>query len=117
MALDTVADYVAEARVVLQDRFPEYRYSDLELVNALNLGIMSARRMRPDLFLSTKNVVPQFVVEDVLLGTAFAMDIQYRTPFVFFMVGYAQLRDEEDTQDVRAATLIGKFTQQLATLS
>jgi hypothetical protein len=45
------------------------------------------------------------------------MDEQYRTPFLFFMVGFAQLRDEEDTQDARSAAFIGKFTQQLMTIS
>ena len=59
----------------------------------------------------------QFVVADIGYGTPFAMDLQYRVAFVFFMVGFAQLRDEEDTQDARSAAFIGKFTQQLMTLS
>src|SRR5262245_53879967 len=116
MALNTVADYVADARVLLQDTIEDYRYSDAELVTALNLGIMTARRNRPDLFLEVTDV-PQFVVGDVAAATAFAMDVQYRVPFLFFMVGFAQLRDEEDTQDARAAAFIGKFTQQLMTIS
>jgi hypothetical protein len=45
------------------------------------------------------------------------MYVQYRVAFLFFMVGFAQLRDEEDTQDTRAAAFIGKFTQQLMSLS
>jgi hypothetical protein len=116
MALDVVADYVAEARVLLQDTVETYRYSDADLVSALNLGILTARRNRPDLFMGVITV-PQFAVADIAAGTAFAMDGQYRVPFLFFMVGFAQLRDEEDTQDTRAAAFIGKFTQQLLTLS
>jgi len=115
MALDTVANYVAETRVLLQDVVPTYRYGDAELVMALNLGIMTARRNRPDLFLS--GVVPQFTAADIANNTVFVMDPQYRVAFLFFMVGFAQLRDEEDTQDTRAAAFIGKFTQQLMTLS
>lgn len=116
MALDTVADYVTEARVLLQDEVETYRYSNADLVAALNLGIMTARRNRPDLFLEVTDI-PQFVVADVAALTAFDMDVMYRTPFLFFMVGFAQLRDEEDTQDARAVAFIQKFTQQLMTIS
>jgi hypothetical protein len=117
MALDTVADYVKEARILLQDTVPTYRYADSELVTALNLAIMTARRNRPDLFLSLYvngvDSIPSYIVSDT---TLFPMDIQYRAAFLFFMVGYVQLRDEEDTQDARAGAFIGKFTQQLLTL-
>jgi hypothetical protein len=116
MALETVVDYVREARILLQDVVPTYRYADSELVSALNLGIMTARRNRPDLFLPTMTI-PYFTVPDLANVTVFKMDPQYRVAFLFFMVGFAQLRDEEDTQDTRAAAFIGKFTQQLMTLS
>ena len=116
MALDTVTNYVTEARILLQDTVPTYRYSDAELIMTLNLAIMTARRNRPDLFLSV-TTLPQFTATDITAGTPFAMDGQYRVAFLFFMVGFAQLRDEEDTQDTRAAAFIGKFTQQLMTLS
>ena len=116
MALETVANYVAEARVLLQDVVPPYRYADAELVATLNLGIMTARRNRPDLFLSVVTL-PQFTVADMVNLTIFDIDPQYRVAFLFFMVGFSQLRDEEDTQDTRAAAFIGKFTQQLMTLS
>jgi len=115
MALDTVTDYVAEARILLQDTIPTYRYSDANLVAYLNLAIMTARRNRADLFMEVTSI-PQFVAADVAAGTAFAMDVQYRVAFLFFMVGFAQLRDAEDTQDERAAAFVAKFTQQLLTL-
>lgn len=109
MTLDTVQDYVREARVLLQDQVSPYRYPDADLVSALNLGILTARRLRPDLFIGV-STPPSFSVVDT---TTFAMDVQYRVPFVYFIVGHAQLRDEEDTQDQRSAAFIGKFTQQL----
>lgn len=115
MALDTVTNYVSEARVLLQDVVPTYRYADAELISALNLAIMTARRNRFDLFLSV-TTIPQFTTADITGNTAFAMDVQYRAAFLFFMVGFAQLRDEEDTQDARAGAFIQKFTQQLLTL-
>jgi hypothetical protein len=116
MALDTVTQYVSEARVLLQDQVETYRYANAELISALNLAIMTARRNRPDLFLEV-STIPQFTTADVTNNTAFAMDIQYRVAFLFFMVGFAQLRDEEDTQDTRAAAFIQKFTQQLMTIT
>src|SRR5690349_10433924 len=114
MALDTVADYVTEARTLLQDTVETYRYSDASLVSALNIGILTARRLRPDLFLS--GTIPSFTEADIASSTAFDMDVQYRVPFVYFIVGHAQLRDEEDVQDQRAAAFIGKFTTQLTVL-
>ncbi|TXH19348.1 MAG: hypothetical protein E6R03_00650 [Hyphomicrobiaceae bacterium] len=107
--LDTVADYVREARTLLQDTVQTYRYSDDELISALNLAVMTARRLRPDLFIGV-TTLPYFTAVDT---TTFTMDPMYRRPFVYFMVGHAQLRDEEDTQDPRAAAFIGMFTQQM----
>lgn len=110
--LDTAADYIREARTLLQDTVATYRYSDLELLSALNLGILTARRLRPDLFLNI-TTLPYFTAVDT---TAFAMDQQYRMAFLYFIVGHAQLRDEEDTQDNRASAFIGRFTAQLISL-
>lgn len=110
--LDTVADYVREARTLLQDTVATYRYSDAELLSALNMAVQTARRLRPDLFIDV-DTLPYFTAVD---STEFDMDQQYRLPFVYFMVGHAQMRDEEDTQDARAAAFIGKFTQQLLAL-
>lgn len=112
MALDTVADYVLEARRLLQDQLPAYRYPDTDLVSALNLGMLAARKLRADLFIGV-TTIPTYTAVD---ATAVAMDQQFRLPFVYFMVGHAQLRDEEDTVDKRAAGFIGMFTTQLLSL-
>lgn len=111
--LDTVADYVREARTLLQDQVAPYRYTDPELVSALNLAILSARKLRSDLFLGVATL-PSFTAVDT---TAFVMDHQYRVAFLYFMVGHAQLRDEEDTQDSRAAAFKGMFASQLLSIA
>jgi hypothetical protein len=117
MALSNVAQYVSEARILLNDVIDgPYRYSDQSLISALNFAILTARMHRPDLFLSV-TTTPQFATSDIAANTIFVMDEQYRVPFLFFMVGFTQLRDEEDTQDARAAAFVTKFTQQLLTLS
>lgn len=109
--LDTVADYVREARVLLLDVVPPYRYPDADLLSALNLGFLEARKLRGDLFLGASFAIPYVTAVDT---TAVAMDAQYRLPFVYFMTGHAMLRDEEDTQAATAATYIGTFVSALS---
>lgn len=108
-ALNTVADFVAQARVLLQDTLSNaYRYSDIELVQSLNLGMIEARRIRADLFLGRD--IPIYGAADV---TPVVFEDQFRMSLLYYVVGNAQLRDEEDTQDQRSVALITKFTQQL----
>jgi len=113
-ALDTVANYVTSARVLLQDAAGD-RYSDSELVLALSFAIQEARRLRPDLFTDyfAPATIPAYTAND---GTQVPIDVQYRVPFLYYMVGHAQLRDEEDTQDQRSAALLAKFASQLLSL-
>lgn len=110
-ALDTVAKYIERARVLLLDtNSSSYRYSDAELREALNLALLEARSIRPDVFLGASFVVPTYTSSS---DSTSAIPEQVRVAFLYYIVGHAQLRDEEDTQDQRAAVLLGKFTQQL----
>ena len=109
-ALDTVAKVTAQARVLLQDTIEPYRYPDADLLTALNMGLLEARRLRPDLFLATPKVVPSY---DLVDNTVVAIDQQYRMALVYFMVGQAQLRDEEDVTDVRSMLFLQKFSEVL----
>lgn len=111
--LDTVAEYLTRARVLLQDQIVPYRYSDDELVEALNLAILEARRIRPDLFLSL-DALPEY--SSGATSTLVTIDQMYRSAFLYYMVGHAQLRDEEDTSDSRAAVFMNKFIAQLSTV-
>ena len=115
MALDVVADYVKEARTLLQDSVAPYRYSDPELIAELNLAIFEARRVRPDLFLSYrgKNPYPTFTA----LTDAVPFEDVYRVALTYYMVGKATLRDEEDTDDKRGLGMVQKFTAQLISLA
>jgi hypothetical protein len=114
MALDTVKDYIDEARVILQDVASPQRYSDAEMIRELNLAILEARRLRPDLFLgySKKNPYPSFSnLTDVVPFEEF-----YRQSITYYLIGKCTLRDEEDTDDKRGASFVQKFTGQLITL-
>lgn len=112
MALDTVQDYVDRARVLLLDTLEPYRYETPDLVEALNMGIMEARRLRPELLKSYfRTSLPDYSASD--LTEAVDIDPQYRSAFVYYICGQAQLRDDENVQDSRAALFLNKFTSQL----
>jgi len=110
-ALDTVADYVSYARVLLQDTVDApYRYADADLLLGLNLAFPEAKKLRPDLFLSSS--LPTFATID---NTPVPWDPMYRLPIIYFMCGQAQVRDDEGLQDQRAAAFLALFATKLAT--
>lgn len=111
MHLDTVAEYLTECRIQLQDEVVPYRYSDAELVANLNMGILESRRYRADFFPSSDDDLPSYSAA----ATSVSVDIDpmYRVAFVYYIVGQAQLRDEENTQDTRAGTFLKKFASML----
>lgn len=127
MQLNALSDFISAARTLLQDTVQPYRYDDESLTTALNMAFYEASRVRPDLMLDAKyqtrlptrqslngSSVPSFSTtneaEVVPLPTA------YKMPFVYFMVGQAQLRDVTDTQDTRATAFLTKFIAGLTTL-
>lgn len=115
MALDTVAQYVARTRTLILDEAEPYRYSTVDLVEALNMGILEARRLRPELFRTYfRTTLPEYSA--AALNTVVAIDPQYRVAFVYYMAGQAQLRDDENVQDTRASAFLNKFTTQMTSL-
>jgi len=110
-ALDTVADYVQQARVLLQDTYgPAYRYASIDIVMALNLGLMRARQLRADLFILTDGVVPYFNQEN---ASPVPFEVMYRQGLLNWIIGQIELRDAEGSQDDRAAALQNAFVAQL----
>ena len=111
----TVQDYITRARVLLLDEVVEYRYTDAQLIASLNEAILEARRLRPDLMLSYFRVsLPEYTVGN--LAATVAVDQMYRTSFVYYIAGQAQLRDSEDTSDARGAGFLAKFKSDLTAL-
>ena len=108
-ALDTVGKITDYARVFLQDIIEPYRYPTADLISALNNGLMDARRLRPDLFLYTPTEVPSYSATSETID----IDQQYRMALVYYIVGQAQFRDEEDVSDARAASFLAQFNQVL----
>lgn len=106
MALNTVADYIREARVLLQDTMEPYRYPDANFLTSLNIALLESRRLRADLWIDAS--VPSFSINDT---TEVDFDEQYRSAILFYVCGYVQLIDAEDTQDTRAAGMLAKSTK------
>ena len=105
----TVADYVADARTILQDLVPDYRYNDPRLLTALNVTMLEARRIRPDLFvfnLTVKGQVQAFTAVD---DTYVPIEPQFRLAIVHWLIGHALERDQEDVQDARATAFLVLF--------
>jgi hypothetical protein len=126
-SLTTVGDYIAQARILLQDTVQPYRYPDDDLVSGLNMAFNEITRLRPDLLIDRMSTQASTAVTSSVLGwtdylvvysaasqaTEVVIALAYRNPILFYIVGFAQLRDGEDTQDARASAFINKFTSQL----
>lgn len=115
-ALETIGGYLVEARSLLQDQNVPYRYPDADLVRALNIGLQEVRRLRPDLLLPAF-VIPWFddaaTIDTTFKATAVPFEPMYRSALIYYIVGRAQLRDDENTTDARAGSLLTKFTAQM----
>lgn len=114
-ALDTITDYISDARVILQDTLAPYRYDDDSLVTAMNVTLLEGRRLRPDLFVyrrrrPNESGVQSFQAND---GTVLEMEEQFRLAFLHGMCAHALERDQEDIQDARATMFINVFNEML----
>jgi hypothetical protein len=117
VALDTITDYCAEARVLLQDVTNPVRYSDEELISALQMGLMEARKLRPDLFLGTTPGLLA-IPDPTATGNQLAnVDVQYRVPLLYYMVGHCFMRDEEEGSGNRSAEFHQRFIGKMLALA
>lgn len=110
--MQTVNDYIKASRILLQDTVADApRYSDEDFRLALDISFDEAYRIRPDMFIS--NTIPSFIT--AAGETAVPAPRGYQSAFLYYITGWVQLQDQEDTQDARAGTLLNKFTAQLLT--
>ena len=108
-----VTDYINDARTLLQDRIPPYRYDDDSLLTAINAALLEARRIKPELFvyeLESLGQVQSFTAVD---DTYVEIEPQFRLAIVHGLCGHALERDQEDYQDQRATAFLALFTQGL----
>src|SRR6478736_1411389 len=105
-ALETVGQYLTESRRLLQDQFVPYRYPDEDLIDAINIGMQEARRLRADLFIPANFEVPWLDPDTPDPAAKVPLDVMYRSSLVYYVVGRAQLRDDETTTDSRASSFM-----------
>lgn len=109
--LMTVRGLVTSVRALLLDKVQPYRYSDTALLVGLNLALLEARRLRPDLFICRgRVVVPQF---EEVSGEEIGVEPQFRLAFEYGTAAHVLMRDEEDVQDARANTYNNNFHDML----
>lgn len=106
----TVQDYITTARILLKDTVETaFRYSDANLKLALHMAFIEAYRIRPDMFI----MKPLPDLKDAANTASAPVPDGYQMAFVYYVVGWTQLQDEEETTDNRAIGFINKFTAQL----
>jgi hypothetical protein len=100
--LDTVEDYISDARVLLLDTNAPFRYDDPSLLEALNVMLLEGRRLRADLYVHNRRLhgkVPHYTIND---NSLVPIEEQFRLAFLYGLCGHAIARDQEDIQDERA---------------
>jgi hypothetical protein len=110
---NTVADYVADARTLLQDKISPYRYDDPSMLTALNAALLEARRIKPDLFVYNAEADGQVQSFTEVDETYVDIEPQFRLALLHGLCGHALERDQEDYQDQRATAFLALFTQGL----
>jgi len=106
----TVGDIVTAVRALLQDT-GGVRWPDAVVYQHLNMGLLESRFIRPDLWRSTPDTIPQYSTTDS--GSSINFELQYRPALVFYVAGLCELEDDEGNQDARAAALLNTFTKKL----
>jgi hypothetical protein len=120
--LKLVSDYIGQARVLLQDTVQPFRYDAEGLVTALNNCWLEVERVRPDILLNWKYKQRQLRrqtisdIEPPVYSVANQSErvwipAAYRTSLLYYICGFAQIRDMEDVQDARANLFLDKFAK------
>jgi len=113
----TIGRMLLDARTLLNDTVPisgSVRYTDEDLIQAFNSALLEIRSKRPDAFLASglRIVVPQFLMPDDQ-GMEFPLNQIFYPACVNYLVGKAELRDDEFQQDSKSVLLLNKFVTDL----
>src|SRR6188472_1915777 len=111
--LNTVAGYISDARTLLQDVIPDYRYDDASMLVAMNVAMLEARRIKPELFVYNWEAGGQVQSFEEVDDTYVDIEPQFRLAILHGICGHALERDQEDVQDTRATAFLALFTQGL----
>lgn len=117
--MSSYSDLITEARELLQDTDEPQRFSDSYLINTLNRGLQELGRIRPDAFYALYDAnalnVPSITDTDpaqsgkTLWTDDFGIDMQFYTPLVSYVVGSAEITEDEFTLEGRAIMMLQNF--------
>ena len=115
----TYANLISEVRQFTQDSEAPYRNEDSFYIEILNRGLQEVGRLRPDalydLFDANTLNVPVVLESgtpatgEVLTTEEFQLEMQFYSPMFAFMIGMAEIQDDEFTDEGRAAMLLTQF--------
>jgi len=106
----TVGDIVSEARILLQDtEAGNFRWSDTDLYNALNEGLLTSGLRRPDFYRDVP--IPQYATTDVNLTINYPD--MYKPALINFVIGRIMMQDDEATNFQVATVFVNALTQNL----
>jgi len=110
---------VSECREMLQDTDAvDPRYADSTILNILNRGLQDLGRIRPDiaytLFTANDLNIPEIVESapgagQVIWSDPFGLEMQFYPTMLSYIVGVAEITDDEYTEDGRAALFMQAF--------
>lgn len=116
----TYANLISEVRAFVQDSEEPFRNEDSFFINILNRGLQEIGRLRPDAFYELFDGNSLHVPE-VIVGTTdatydeysttenFQLEMQFYNPLFSFIVGMAEVQDDEFTDEGRASMLLIQF--------
>ncbi len=110
----TIQDILTESRFLLQDSVEPYRNGDASLLRIVNSAMYELKRVRPDVWLGSYNTaLPTFSDTPADLEKEIPFDQLVFQPFIFYIVGFVELQDDEFAVDGRAAAMLRMFTGSL----
>ncbi|RLC18911.1 MAG: hypothetical protein DRI24_01710 [Deltaproteobacteria bacterium] len=106
----TVEQILGGARIILQDLVLPYRNSQDDLLSALNAGLYELKRIRPDAWLTYYGQeLPQYADNATDLAASIPTNPMFYQSLIYFVAGYAELKDDEYSVDSRASLLLRAF--------
>ena len=118
------------------DRVFPYRYTDDQIVDALNVALEETQRIRPDIFLDLKYqqkiqsndlddgfISSYYTSNDIAFdgsnnyvpsnGTLVPIPSRYNDPIIWYIGAHLQFLDVDDTEDTRGIAFLTKFMQRM----
>lgn len=111
MAARTIQSLLTAARSVLHDT-ETVRYTDADLFEGFNQALAIIRRNRPDAYAALYGE-ESYTFSTANLADPFPLDPQFIPGVINYIIAWCELREDQYTNEGRAAALIQRFSAQL----